>query len=176
MSAFRHTRKNSGLNRTNWKGLAELIGIAAIVASLVFVGLQLKQSQSIALNEVAVAVEANEIELFAAFRADWSIWQRGNAGDDLEPSDEEIYRGLIYLQHWHYQNVWFEFRRYDLESSMTILVADFVAFLNKNPGARKTWRELSIEMTMDRRLLIPNYSEGAFDSAVNAALDKLDRS
>ena len=34
---------------TNWKEFAELIGIAAIVASLVFVGLQLKQSQEIAL-------------------------------------------------------------------------------------------------------------------------------
>ena len=167
---------NSGLNRTNWKELAELIGIAAIIASLVFVGLQLKQSQNVALNEVAVAVEANEIELFASFRADWDVWRRGNAGDDLEESDKEIYRGLIYLQHWHYQNVWYEFQRYDLESSMTILVADFVAFLNKNPGARKVWRELSIETTADRRLLVPNYSEGAFDSAVNAALDELDRS
>jgi hypothetical protein len=164
------------LNRTNWKEIAELFGIAAIIASLVFVGLQLKQSQSIALNEVAVAVEANEIELFSAFRADWSIWQRGNAGDDLEPSDEEIYRGLIYLQHWHYQNVWNEYRRYDLESSMTILVADFIAFLNRNPGARKTWRELSVETTVNRRLLMPDYSDGAFESAVNAALDQLDRS
>ena len=163
------------MNRTNWQGLAELIGIAAIIASLVFVGLQLKQSQSIALNEVAVAVEANEIELFAAFRADWDIWQRGNAGDDLEASDEEIYRGLIYLQHWHYQNVWNEFRRYDLESSTTILIADFVAFLNKNPGARKAWRKLSIETTADRRLLVPEYSEYAFDNAVNAALETLDR-
>jgi hypothetical protein len=163
------------LKRTSWKEAAELIGIAAIIASLIFVGLQLKQSQSIALNEVAVAVEANEIELFSAFRADWNIWQRGNAGDDLKPSEEEIYRGLLYLQHWHYQNVWYEFRRYDIDNSMAVLVADFVAFLNENPGARKTWREISLEMTVGRRLLIPDYTESPFDSAVNAALKELDR-
>lgn len=34
---------------TSWKDMAELVGIVAIVVSLVFVGLQLKQSQNIAL-------------------------------------------------------------------------------------------------------------------------------
>jgi len=37
------------LKPTNWKDIAELIGITAIVASLIFVGLQLKQSQEIAM-------------------------------------------------------------------------------------------------------------------------------
>ena len=37
------------MKKTNWKDIAELIGIAAIVASLVFVGLQMRQSQEIAL-------------------------------------------------------------------------------------------------------------------------------
>lgn len=32
-----------------WKSIAEIVGISAIVASLIFVGLQLKQSQEIAL-------------------------------------------------------------------------------------------------------------------------------
>ena len=31
------------------------------------------------------------------------------------------------------------------------------------------------ETTADRRLLVPDYSEYAFDNAVNAALEKLDR-
>ena len=37
------------MSGTNWKDTAELIGIAAIVASLIFVGLQMKQSQDIAI-------------------------------------------------------------------------------------------------------------------------------
>ena len=35
----------------NWKDTAELIGIAAIVASLIFVGLQMQQSQEIAIAD-----------------------------------------------------------------------------------------------------------------------------
>lgn len=37
------------MKKTDWKDTAELVGIAAIVASLVFVGLELRQSQQIAI-------------------------------------------------------------------------------------------------------------------------------
>ncbi len=39
----------SPLERMNWKVTAEFVGFAAIVASLVFVGFQMKQSQDIAI-------------------------------------------------------------------------------------------------------------------------------
>lgn len=39
------------MKKDSWKHLAELVGIVAIVASLLFVGLQLKQSQDIAIAE-----------------------------------------------------------------------------------------------------------------------------
>jgi hypothetical protein len=38
----------------DWKNIAELAGIAAIVASLIFVGLQMKQEQEIAYSELDV--------------------------------------------------------------------------------------------------------------------------
>ena len=50
------------MNNSNWKDTAELIGIAAIVASLVFVGMQMKQSQDIALSQASQARTAMSIE------------------------------------------------------------------------------------------------------------------
>ena len=43
------------MNTTNWKDIAELVGIVAIVASLVFVGLELRQS-----HQIAIAAEYHE--------------------------------------------------------------------------------------------------------------------
>lgn len=43
------------MKKSDWKDTAEVVGIAAIVASLVFVGLQMKQSQ-----EIAVATQYQE--------------------------------------------------------------------------------------------------------------------
>jgi hypothetical protein len=37
------------MNRATWKEGAELIGVLAIVLSLIFVGFQIKQSQEIAM-------------------------------------------------------------------------------------------------------------------------------
>ncbi len=54
------------MNSTNWKDIAELIGIAAIVASLVFVGLQMKQSQEIALSNAYQSRAATVIEMVTA--------------------------------------------------------------------------------------------------------------
>jgi hypothetical protein len=39
------------MRKPEWRELVELVGIAAIVASLLFVGLQLKQSQEIAIAD-----------------------------------------------------------------------------------------------------------------------------
>jgi hypothetical protein len=39
------------MRETDWKDIAEFVGIAAIVASLIFVGLEMRQSQEIAIAD-----------------------------------------------------------------------------------------------------------------------------
>jgi len=43
------------MNPVNWKDIAELIGVAAIIGSLVFVGLQMRQQQ-LAKAQLAVSL------------------------------------------------------------------------------------------------------------------------
>ena len=50
------------MKSNNWKDIAELVGISAIVASLVFVGMQMEQSQQLAFADSALAMSANRIE------------------------------------------------------------------------------------------------------------------
>ena len=52
--------------KASWKDKAEIIGIAAIVASLIFVGLQLKQSHEIALASQYNARAAITQEMYVA--------------------------------------------------------------------------------------------------------------
>jgi hypothetical protein len=61
----------------NWKDVVEFIGITAIVASLIFVGLQMKQSQ-----EIAVAAQYQErantaIEYYLAHMNEPAVSDRG---------------------------------------------------------------------------------------------------
>ena len=50
----------------NWKDVAEILGIAAIVASLIFVGLQMKQSQDIAIAQQYQDRSASALEWYLA--------------------------------------------------------------------------------------------------------------
>lgn len=52
------------MKKTNWKDIAELVGIAAIVASLVFVGLQMRQDHVFARSELG----AGSFESLASLR------------------------------------------------------------------------------------------------------------
>ena len=51
---------------TDWKDIAELVGIAAIVGSLIFVGLQMKQSQEIAIADQYQARADAALEFYLA--------------------------------------------------------------------------------------------------------------
>jgi hypothetical protein len=51
---------------TDWKHLTELVGIVAIVASLIFVGLQMKQSQEIAIGDQYQARADAALEFYLA--------------------------------------------------------------------------------------------------------------
>ena len=63
------------MKKEDWKGTAELIGIVAIVASLVFVGLELKQNRDVALATARDSTVEGFRELnFARMNADW-YWE-----------------------------------------------------------------------------------------------------
>lgn len=63
------------MKTTSWKDIAELIGIAAIVASLIFVGLELQQNREIAIADARDETTAGFRELnFARMNSDW-YWQ-----------------------------------------------------------------------------------------------------
>ena len=66
MRTFNRFTRNRHLAGKSWKDIAELVGIAAIVASLVFVGLQMRQSHEIALSEAHQQRAAMTSEAFLA--------------------------------------------------------------------------------------------------------------
>ena len=86
----------------SWKSLAELAGMAAIVGSLIFVGLQIRQEQVIALSELNLSLLASQIELNNSISDNADIWVRGNAGEELSQAERIIYESLsdnmAYLQ------------------------------------------------------------------------------
>ena len=91
----------------DWKNIAELLGIAAIVASLIFVGLQLKQSQEIAIaSQYQARADATMAFFNAHIEAGYVIRPlRDQVSDTL--SAEDLSAALWYwyaFDNHHFQN------------------------------------------------------------------------
>jgi len=95
----------------NWKDIVEVVGISAIVASLIFVGLQMKQSQEIALSQAFQLRSDTSIEVLLSTTdnpAYISGTRKGRAGEPLSEDEKGVLRQyvLVFLYMWenlHYQ-------------------------------------------------------------------------
>ena len=125
-----------------WKDGAELIGVVAIVASLTFVGLEMRQVQDIPMSERAVDMLLAEIEARRPIYEFPDIWAHGNAGEELNRTEAVVCGALFRdINAYAYQ------RRYSvsLVDDQRAYVAaswDLTGYLYENPGAQRVWESL----------------------------------
>jgi len=166
------------MNKSTWKDTAEIVGIAAIVASLIFVGLQMRQSHEIAIADQYQNRADAALEFYLAqFQSDQMLTQRasqlsaaaeagrlsGPIADAVEKEGPE-HVALIYLRfranmtifdnyHFQYEEGFlrdkaWEAFRYRLKG----ILADEIraAFYTANPsGFRESFQELCGELLQE---------------------------
>ena len=155
----------------------QVVGIFAVVVSLLFVGLQMRQSQSIAMSEGALANAANSIDKNAAIRENSDIWLRGNAGEELDEDDEIVFQSVVRAALVADFMEITRLRRVGADDIADTLTADFSSFLFEHPGARKTWTEDRQTATKYRSLLVPGHyiTDDEFSETVKSHLEQLDQ-
>jgi hypothetical protein len=79
------------MKETNWKVVAELIGIAAIVASLLFVGLQMHLDRQVAESQGFMDSAAISVDLTQVLAEHNDVWIRGLMGEQLDRYEEHIF-------------------------------------------------------------------------------------
>ena len=85
------------MSTTDWKRTAELIGIGAIVASLIFVGLEMRQTRKLAMAAAYQARTDSEMSIdFALLQSDRFQQIRENVLTDqpISPSDQRFLNSL----------------------------------------------------------------------------------
>ena len=157
-----------------WKSVAEVIGGAAIVGSLIFVGLQIEQEQDIALSEINLSLLASQIDLNNSIGDHADIWVRGSAGEALEEPERIIFDGLLKNMAYLARTDWRQYGRFDQTRFVQVAIADFALHLYQNPGARQSWTTRGDADEKNRALLISGF-QSSFRIAVLADLRKLDQ-
>jgi len=160
------------MQNLEWKGIAEAIGIAAIVASLIFVGLQLRQSQEIAIAETYMSILSSEIEVRNAVSENADLWRKANSGAELDETEAVIFGNLVANLSSETNRSMNQLRRLGHTSAARSQVHMFASFLHQNPAARQVWMVQS-EIWSKHRVLLENFVSD-YPSMVLDDLHKLD--
>ena len=124
------------MNKSNWKDIAELVGIAAIVASLIFVGLQLRQDRQFALAENAADFDDTMIDYASVIRENRDIWIRGLEGTELSTEDQVVFESVAFAV-WQKFNGIYRQSRFLYNSSGVLAARQLAGELHTYPGLRK---------------------------------------
>jgi len=133
------------VNNTDWKTIAEFVGITAIVASLIFVGVQLRQDRQIAHAEALADMLENGLESRANINQFAHVLAKGNSGAELDQAESIIIRNIVRNER---DRVFLQtFRERAIGSASTATPElKFAAFLHQNPVARDAWEQHAAEM------------------------------
>ena len=156
-----------------WKNIGEFVGISAIVASLIFVGFQLKQDHDVARAEFTQSSMAISVEVNSMIAEHAEIWLKGR--NDVELSDAEmiVMRRLV--------DSVYRRARYTAQMSRTLgglgeaQLRDLAILLYENPGARRTWESLTAkEVDYFRQMRPSDDFRRNYRNEILAELAKLD--
>ena len=84
------------MKNANWKDIAELIGISAIVASLVFVGLQIRQDRNVAQADAWLQHVETQVNLAQVIGEHADVWSKGLDGEKLSDADQMTFNQIAY--------------------------------------------------------------------------------
>ena len=139
----------------DWKETAELIGLFAILASLIIVVMELQQQDKLLNLELRNSMVSSTVAVNEQIIGHADIWVRGNAGDDLNATEFEIYqRMLISLNDSFFQR-YFVFQELYREQAKEQVSSQYAGFLARNPGAYKVWIDRERRINADRTAVNP---------------------
>lgn len=117
----------------------QVIGAIAVVASLIFVGLEIRQSGRAAneegiSNDLATVIAAEEL-----VTANPGIWLRGCQGESLSPEEQMVYTHTYHAYEFLYFLRWLRQQKGVHESTDGLAVDNFAMNLYRYPGIQAEW-------------------------------------
>jgi len=90
----------------DWKTTVEMVGVAAIVASLIFVGVQINQDRQLTTVSSFGSVVESSNALSALVQNHSELWVRGLDGEELTDSEYAIFISMVRAVENHYTNLY----------------------------------------------------------------------
>ncbi len=116
----------------------QVIGIFAVVASLVFVGMQMRQDQEIAITETRSSVTQIIGDLATIIEVAPGTWKRGLDGEELSEEESITFLAMAVAVESHFFNVYLRFLRLSIGDPDAI-TRNFAYALYVYPGLQRAY-------------------------------------
>jgi hypothetical protein len=123
---------------SNW---VQAIGVIGVVASLVFVGIEVRQSGRSAMDASLSSDSDVIVSVEELVTQNPDAWYRGCRGDKLQPADEVVFTHTFHAYEFLYYLRWLRAERGVAASNSNISIDNMAAAVHRNPGLRRLWED-----------------------------------
>ena len=153
----------------HWRDVAELVGVAAIVASLIFVGLQLKQERKLGMADITSARTESAVALTQLVTENREVWIKGLDGEQLSIVEEMTFFAIAETIETYLFEEWSNLRQVGDDEFADTVPRDYAYQIYTYPGLRRIWDEDGERLRTQESMNLGN----AFRTAVNDELANL---
>lgn len=160
------------MKNKNIRDWLEGIGIVAVVASLIFVGLQIRQERKIAIVETFSNRTEFTLEIANLISANHNVWTAGLEGKELNSADFAVFGAIARSVESYYL---YQFARaYQIEiGSPNIIAQKYAVVLYQYPSLQEIWAA-SGERYKARKRAFNQPNNDMWRDAITAQLEELD--
>jgi hypothetical protein len=153
----------------HWRDIADLVGVAAIVASLIFVGLQLQQDRKLGMADITSARTESVVALTQLVTENSELWIKGLDGEQLSTVEEMTFFAIAETIETYLYEEWSNLSQIgDGEFADTVLI-DYAYQIYTYPGLRRIWEEDGERLRTQESMNLGN----AFRTAIDKELADL---
>lgn len=127
------------MRKFEWKIVAEFVGVSAIVGSLIFVGLQIRQEQSVAVSQIYQSTLAAEVEIRIAMAEHAEVLVKARNVSELSDAEKLAVEELIDM--WSARAFFESIAAQRIDNDWSGPINVFVFLLYDNPGLQQLWSE-----------------------------------
>ena len=135
--------------RFNWMSIVEFVGVFSIVASLIFVGMQVKQDRQVALAASIQDASSNRLYWAELIAEHSDVWVKGLDGEMLSRAEKTKFEALAGALELSYYTAWTTAIELEIGNQERWVRAAALDF-HTHPGLMEFWqRHLELQALTD---------------------------
>jgi len=159
-------------DRFRWRGIAELVGLAGVIGSLVFVGMQLQQDRVLARVATFSDYSENNIGLGEFIVENRDVWIQGLDGDELSESDRMVFETMTRILETRWMLAYFRAQIIGGRDPQSI-INQTAFYMYQYPGLRNAF-ENHAEQSRYRNTAFGREQEGTYREILRDTLSELE--